>query len=131
VALFIERLGEQGIEGRGNKEIEMPDTREIAQDRWHSGRQLLHQRPNARVDFFPTAALLQVAADDRVRCVFAGAALGGHAQALGEFQGEQALQREFSTRAVGHGKQLATDDRNHASLFDELEQIVPEEILLG
>ena len=45
------------------------------------------------------------------------------------FGREHPRERCFAAGAIGHGDQLGPDDGNHPAFIDELEQIVPEEIL--
>ena len=84
-ALLVERLHQQRGKGRCDKHVEMPDTREVAEDRRHGGRELLQQRADARVNFLASAAALNVAADHLVQRIVARAVVGGDAEALGEF----------------------------------------------
>ena len=63
--------------------------------------------------------------------VVARAVFGRHAQPLGEPLGEETLERNLTAGAIGDVEQLGPDDRNHATLIDVFEKIVPKEILLS
>ena len=129
-ALLVERLHQQRGKGRCDKHVEMPDTREVAEDQRHGGREFLQQRADARINFLAPAAALEVATDDLVQRVVARAVVGGHAHALGEFLREHAHEREFTARAVGHREEFGADKGNHPLLPDVVEQIGPKKILV-
>ena len=130
-AFLIEGLRDQRISGRRDEEVEVPDAREHAQDRRHGGRELFHQRTDARVNLLAAAAALDVAGDDLMERVVARAVLRRHAESLGEFLREHAHEWQFPASAVGHGQQLGADNGNHALLLDIFEQVVPEKFLRG
>lgn len=64
---LVAGLGEEGVEGRRDKDVAAPDAREVAQDRRHRGRELFAQRANAGGNFLATPATLNGAADDLVQ----------------------------------------------------------------
>ena len=130
-ALFVERLGQERVEGRRDEKVEMPDPRELPKRFGHGRRELLHQVADARVDFLAATAALEVTADDLVQRVVARAVFGRHAQALGEPGGEETLERNLAAGAIGDVEQFGPDDRNHATLIDVFEKIVPKKILLS
>ena len=131
MAFLIEGLLEQGVEGGGDKKIEVPDARQLAERLGHRRGQLLHQVADARVDLFPPAATLEIAAYHLMESIVTLAVGRRQAQSFGKFDGQQPLQRLLPAGPIGHVEQLSADDGNHLSIFNKLKNVVPKKILKG
>lgn len=118
---LVEGLREQRVEGRRDKDVEVPDAREVAQDRWHGRREFFEQRADARVNLLAPAPALEVAAHDLVQCVVTRAVVGGDAEAFGEPLRKYAHERHLAAGAIRYREQFRADDRDDALLPDVFE----------
>ena len=124
VALQVDGALEQGVEGRGDEEVEVGDLRELTQRLWRLELYLPHDRAQPRVCLLAPAALPEVAAHDVVEAQRLRQGGRIDLQASGQFLREPFVEGTQATIGL-HAQQVGSDDRDDPALVDVIEEVVP------
>ena len=121
---LVDRLLEQRIEGRGDKEIEIGDLRELSQCARGCEARVTKDAAHARIDFLTTAARGEERAHDVVQRVRRRKRGGVDVEPGSQLFGDPVVEQA----GPGFGldlQKLGADDRDDPALIDEVEQVFP------
>ena len=123
-ALEIDRLFEQRIEGRRDKQIEIGDLRELPQRERGREVRVAEDAAHARVGFLAPAARGEEPAHDVVQSVWLRKRGGVDVEPRGQLLSHPVVEQALPGFRL-HLEELGADDRDDAALFDEIEQVFP------
>jgi hypothetical protein len=125
---LIDRAGQQGIEGGRDEQLQRTDRRQLQQRLGQRRRrQGGDDRLQRRVDLLDDIPLGEEAVGDLLQLAAGWQLRAVDAEVVGQLLGDGGGQRERRAGVPRQGQQILTDDRDNALLFDQLEQLIPED----
>src|SRR5262249_2712670 len=85
----------------------------------------------SRIDLLDDVAVGEEAVDDFLQLTAGRQLFAGDAEVVGEPGGKVGVNRDGHTVGAGQREQILPDDRNDALLFDQLQELIPEDAGLG